>query len=155
VGQQWQRVIEPCQQVGGRQDPHPRRGQLQREGDAVQAPADRGNRRRVVVRQREHAARCLCPVDEQLRRRCRFDLTGGGSVVERRHLQRLQRVAPLVTDAQRLAAGGEHRHTRCPLEQRRDIGCPGEHMFHVVEQHEDAPVTERADQRLDHRLVLC
>ena len=43
--QQVERMIEPLQQRGGLEHAHPRRGQLERQRQAVELPADRGDRR--------------------------------------------------------------------------------------------------------------
>ncbi len=42
--QQWQRLVEALQQGDGRQELRPRRSQLDREREVVQAPADRCDR---------------------------------------------------------------------------------------------------------------
>ena len=52
--QQRQRLVEALQQGGGREELHPRRGELDREREVVQAPADRSDRSR---RQRGGARR--------------------------------------------------------------------------------------------------
>ena len=44
--QQVERVVEPLQQRGGLQHAHAGRGQLEREGQAVEPAADRGDRPR-------------------------------------------------------------------------------------------------------------
>ena len=52
-GQQRQPVVEPGQQGRGRKHLDPRRGQLDGEGQPIQAPADLGDGDRVLRGQRE------------------------------------------------------------------------------------------------------
>ena len=57
----------------------------------------------------------------------------------------------LAGDAQRRAAGGDHRDPRRGLQQRRDLPARAFDLLEVVEQQEDASLTQVRVQRLDER----
>ena len=69
AAQQPEPVIQPGQDLGRRQRPHPRRGQFDRQRDAIQTGADGRDRRPVCVVEREPIRRRRGPFGEQAARR--------------------------------------------------------------------------------------
>ena len=69
AGQQTEAIGQPRRDLLDRQRAHARGGQLERERNAVEALADAGDRRRVVVGDRERRLRRQRALDEQPRRR--------------------------------------------------------------------------------------
>ena len=67
--QQVERVIEPLEQRRGLEDSHARRGELERQRQAVEPAADRGDRRRVRGREREAGLHLLRTLEEERDRR--------------------------------------------------------------------------------------
>jgi hypothetical protein len=64
AGQQAESIVEPFQQRLGREQLDPRGGQLDRQWQAIQPPADLRQRRRILGRQREICLRRSRPLDE-------------------------------------------------------------------------------------------
>ncbi len=89
AGQQAEAIIQPGSDLIQREDPDPRRGQLDGERDPVEAAADLRHRGRVLLGERELGQHGARPVHEQLHR------LGGLDGVEiarlrRGHLERAQ-----------------------------------------------------------------
>ena len=70
-------IAQPLQQHGGTEQAHARRRQFQRERQAVEAPAEFGDRRGVVRGEREPRVHLPGPGGEQLRTRCCRALVAG------------------------------------------------------------------------------
>ena len=68
AGQQRKATLEACQQRRRRQHGHTRRGQLERERQTIEPPADSHDRINVVGRQGEAGLRRLGAQDEQRNR---------------------------------------------------------------------------------------
>ena len=108
------RSLEPLGDLLDRQRPHARRGQLDRERDAVQPPADLGDRR-GVLRRSGRSAGCdgTRAVDEQAHRLVLPQASrGGGRRREPGTASDGTRPGGLAGDAQRLAAGRQHAARR-------------------------------------------
>ncbi len=130
-----QAPVEPVQDLAGRQDPHARRGELQREGQAAEPFRDRAHGGERVVAEREVRSVGSCPVEEQGRA-----LVG----VERRHV-----VGPLAADPEQLAARHEHMHLwRSPDETGNQIGHRGQQLLEVVEHEQGRALAEVTPERL-------
>jgi hypothetical protein len=117
---------------------HARGGELDRERQAVQAPAD--------VRH----------VMGVLRRHLEIRLHRGGAIDEEAHRLRIVQHAHLVDrfarDVQRLAAGSQDAHVlACLQELLGEIRGRLEDVLAVVEDHQHALALRVARQRLDHR----
>ena len=69
AGEQTEALVELIAQLPWRENPHPRRGELDCERDAVEAPADFGNKGRVFVGEREVASDGDGALDEERDRR--------------------------------------------------------------------------------------
>ena len=140
-------LIEPRQDRLRCEHGHARRRKLDGERQTVQPCADLGDRGGVLgaeleARPHGHGARdeeldgavaqCLAAVlDARFRQ------------AERRHLQ-----APLVAQAQGLAARDEELHARRLREQLGQAGAGRHDLLHVVEDQEHLLARERARERL-------
>ena len=117
AGQQLQMLAETVEHRLRRQHVRSRRGELDRQRQAVEADADLGDRCRVGVGQLELGIDSLRAVDEQRDRRA------AGERSRRRRgigqLQRRDRILALAGDVQRLPARDEHPH---PLRGPRESG---------------------------------
>ena len=130
AGEQGQPLLEPFEQGRRREHLHARGSQLDRERQAVEAPADLGD---LAVRG-EVGATASGPLHEQLHR---FPLA-----------QRVDRDLPLAVDVQRLAARHEHGQTRTRADRLGDAGGRVEQMLEVVEHEQQALVAHRRRQRV-------
>ena len=116
AGQHRQPPVEPGEQLAGRQDLHPGRGQLDRERQAVEPPADLGQPAVVGREPRQHGLRAL---PEEL---------------DRRSLgQRPQRKLALAGDPQRLAARRQDAEVRACAQQPGDLAGGFDDLLEVVE----------------------
>ena len=148
VHQHRQPAGQPGQQVTGRQQPQPGRGQLDGQRDPVQPAADLGDGLdRRLVRRELNAGR-LRPVKEQLHRG-RF--IGGAGIPGSRQRQRGDRVLPAGPDPQRRPAGDQRDRARAGFQQP-DHGIPGgQHVLEVVQHHEHAAIAQRRPQPFGQR----
>ena len=127
----------------------PSGGKLDREGNAVQTPADIGDERRIVFTEFEFAQAFGNPLDEQLARRIGKDVGHAEPVTLRRTIQRKQPVDPFALGAKGFAAGGENMQLRgFP----NDALCQGSELvddvFAAVEdQQHPAAAQERQQPR--------
>ncbi len=140
VGQEGQPRSQAGQQRRRWQHPGARRGQLDRQRQAVEPRADLGDDRFGRLVQRKRRIVHPCPLDEEGHR--------VGSQRQRRH-----RVLPLAGQAQRGAAGDEHRQVVGIPHQRGDQRGRVEDLFEVVEQQQQAPGLEEGAQPLPHLRV--
>ncbi len=141
-GEQREPVLQRIGDLVDREHPHPRRGELEGERQAVETSADAGDRQRVRVVDGETGTDDLRPGREQLRRfrvpqfLRRRDTHG-------RSGQRWDLPDRLAVDAQYLAAGDHHVQLRALAQQvGDDLGAGGEEVLAVVEHHEMAPVAK-------------
>ena len=113
--------MQALEDFGRRQRPHPRRRQLDRQGHPIQAAADFGHRRSVVVVDGEIGSSTAGALDEQL----------DGLVGQR---QRRHPPAHFARNADRLTTGGQQRQPRRGTEQRDDqLRARIEQVFAVVQ----------------------
>jgi hypothetical protein len=134
VHQLWQPAGQPGQQVTGRQQRKPGRGQLDGQRDAVEPAADLGHR---LARRRVRRERCpsrVGPVREQLH----GGGLGGVRVARAGERERGHRVLPPGPDAQRHPAGDQDDHAGAGLEQADHGIAGGQHVLEVV-QHQQQP----------------
>jgi hypothetical protein len=143
AGEQREPVVEPGQQLVHAERPHAAGGELQRERQAVESPADRRDRGRGVGTEDEARRRRGGPRREQLhgaRRAHRGEVAGG-----RWQLQRRDLVEHLARHAERLPARGEDAQVGCGAQQLSgDRGDGVDDLLAVVE-HQEQP---RAGERL-------
>ena len=131
-----------------REDPDPRRRQLDRQREPVEADADLRHRRGVLVGH----------LEARLDRSCALDEEGDGLVlreaIERREMRRVRqaerwnRVLLLAGDAQRAAAARQHGEVRRRRQQIRDRGSGGDDLLEVVEDEQHAAIRDVLRQPL-------
>ena len=127
AGQQPEPLIQQPGDRGRAQRRHPRGGQLDRQRDPVQAPADLADRRGVSRGQGKVAACGSGALDEQ-----GYRVAGGGGRHARRRRRQRQRPQPedlLTAHAQRLPARGQDAH---PAAAAQDVRCEGRCRAHQV-----------------------
>ncbi len=148
AGEQPEPVGQPRGDLGQRQGAQPRRGQLDRQRQAVQ-PAhdlDHGRDRRLV--DGEIGADGGCPVGEQAG--CGEPEHVGDCHVRGGLGQGRHREQHLADDAQRLAAGGQDPQQRTPGEQQVGQARDSVEKMLAVVQHDDGrSVGESLDQPAD------
>ena len=148
VGEQGEAAAEPGQQRLRRQHGHPGGRQLDRQRQAVQAPADLHHRGRVLVGQHDGRAHRRGSLDEEPdglvldQRRCRHR---PGGIRER---QRRDGQDVLTGDPQQRAARDQQRDARAADHQIDQNRPGGEDVLEVVEDQEQAPRAEGAHQRV-------
>lgn len=131
--QQPKPVVERHRDLRGGQHPHPRRGELDRQGEPIDAPT--------------HGSDCVFVVgidDEVRSRRLRalVEQRENVAVVHRRDPPHL-----LASDPERLSTGGQHRHPRTRAQQELDqFATRVEHMLAVVEADHRTAITEAAGE---------
>ena len=128
AGQERENRVEALEEQLGREELRPGGGELDREREAVEAAADRLDRR-VGCELPPDGTRTL---DEERR-----------SVVGR---QRLEPVLPLARDVQRRPARGEHAHPGAGAEDRADGRRRLEQVLEVVEEEQELPAAEKPGQ---------
>ena len=127
--------MQAVKDLGQRQRPHPRRGQLDRQRHPIEARANLGHRRGIVIGDGEPGPGMAGPVGEQL----------DGFIGQR---QRRHPPAHLTRHADRLTARREQRQPRRPTQQSDDqLGAGIEQMFAVVQHHQHLTVANKP-QRL-------
>ncbi|MFC6542474.1 hypothetical protein ACFQES_37805 [Nonomuraea salmonea] len=146
VAQQREAVVEPLAQLGDAQLGQPGRGQLDRQGQALQVAADAYELVAVAVRHLEAGHDGGGPLGEQLHRLLRALAARVG------HGQRLDDERLLVGDVQRAAAGGEDRQPGRG-DQQRACGPRAvvDEVLAGVEDQEQVAVGEILAEHLHHR----
>ena len=131
AGEEGEALIEAGRQGPDADRAHPRRGQLDRQGQPVQPPADLHDRRQGAVVEPESGARLGGSLGEQL------DSGGRARFVARarcRHAQRLQQMDGLPRQPERLPAGGQDGQPRALSVETLDQGDDRvEDVFAIVE----------------------
>ena len=109
------------------------RGQLDREGNALQPGADGGDCRGVVRVQLERRRDPLGGLNEE---RDRVEARQGGDVRQPSRVRQRERwdvVGPLTSQPQPLPACDQHRDSRAARQQLRHRGRGVDDVLHVVE----------------------
>ena len=151
--QQLEPVPQPVGDLLHRQRPHPGRGQLDAQRDAVQRPAQPGHRRRVVAGQREPGPGPRGPGREQPDRLVRRQLGAAGAV--RRQVQRRHPPHRLAPHPQRLPAGRDDPQPRAPGQQQlHQRGAVADLVLAGVQDQQHVPRAQRLGQRLRQRDAL-
>ena len=110
--QQPEPIAQPAEHRLGSQDPDPRRGELDRQRQAVEADADLGDRRRVLVRDLEPGPHRPSALDEQRDRLVLGELRQRRKVGRVRQAERRNRVLLLARHLQRASAAGQDGEVR-------------------------------------------
>ena len=134
--QQREAVVEPVGELSEWECRGARRGQLNRERQAIKAAAHLSNQRGVACGDREARVGGRCPVGEQARR---VALRGAlPALVRRGCRQGANGVDAFAGNSERLAAGREHTQLGRPGQQDLDeLGAGGDEVLAVVE-HDDS-----------------
>ena len=142
-GEELEPVIQERDDFRRAQHHRVRRGELDRERDAVQPPADRRNRAEVLLVLLEIGSERTRPRDEQLDRGMlqRHVARDPGRW---RHAQRRNAVDMLPFDAQRFLAGRQDRGARTALhDQLRKARDRVDEVLAIVDDEENLPVADR------------
>ena len=148
--QQPKPLIEMGEDVGDGARTHPRRGQFDRERDAVEATTQLRQCRDVVVADGEAVARVSRPIDEQVH--------GVGSkhalgCIFARHRQRRDRHDPFAGHREPFAARGQDpRIARARHQPQRQMRRGVDHVLAVVEHQQQGTLLERLDDAIFDRL---
>ena len=153
AGQQAQRMLKPGRDRLRRQQPDPRRRQLDGQRQAVQPADNLRDRRRVLIvdgESRYHGGRAL---GEQPRR-----LAGGqgrrGRVGHRvRDRKRRDRAFLLAGNAQRGAAAHQDPQGTGFLQQPYHDRCAGQQVLEVIQDEQELPLAQLTDQVVHQRPV--
>ena len=150
AGQKGETLVEPGVQLGHRHDPQAGSGQLDGQRNAVEPPADAADNRSGPLVPGERHPVLRGAVGEE---------PHGLGVADRLHVIVVGRrvhgrnpVDALAVDAERLTAGREQRDVRAIPQQRvRELGAGVDDVLAVVQQHQQAPLADRLDERVDDR----
>ena len=112
AGEHPEALVELDGETFDRQGAHPGGGQLEGQGDAVEALTDLRHRRGVGVGDGEVRSRLAGPLDEQPHRVVGVQLLRCRGRLERRDIQRRGPPRRLTVDAERFPAGGDARARR-------------------------------------------
>ena len=146
--QQAKPVIQPVEQITGGHRSQPHRGQLDRQRQPVETPADLTGRPAVLLRKREIRSHRHRPVNQQPQR---LDLRERGDrqpLTGRGKLQRRQHDGRLPGNAQPLATGAQDPQPRTARHQRRhQLPARVQQMLAVIEHHQQPPLPQVSHQR--------
>jgi hypothetical protein len=143
-----ERLVEPVQQGRRWQQPELRRGQLDRQWQAGQPPAEFHARPQVGVRQRPGRGEQSAPLQHQCPGRGLPQL-GHRPAPGRRQRERRDRHLLLATDPERGAAGDQHRETATGGDQPGDEHGRAEQVLDVVEDEQAALTVQVTEQGLE------
>ena len=139
--------LEPGRDLRRGEDPDAGRRELQRERNAVELAADASHRRRVVAGEPESGQGGRGALDEELHRG-RGGVRGCRGAAPDGDGQGRDRPGGLPGQAERLAAGGEHRERRGRAEEIRDqAGARLDQVLAVVEDQQVGAPGHRARRR--------
>ena len=163
AGEQRQAALQAGQERRRRQEPAPGGGQLDRQRQAVEPPADRFHRRRVRLVQRESGAHRLGALGEQAHgvgaervvlvlegwsRRDGALRVGPGRYPQRRHLEGV-----LCGEPQHRPAGDQHGEARAGRQQVRQRQRGRQHVLEVVQHQQQALGAEEVSQQRQGRPI--
>ena len=151
-GQQPEPVVEPGADLFHRQRPDPGRGQFDRQRQAIERAADRGDRGGVVRADHESGAGCGGPVGEQADGLIAMRLPGRRIGAHRGHGKRWHPPDRLGRDAQRLTARDQQPQPRRVGQQlAAQLGARVDQVLAVVEGEQQQARPQRVGERLGQR----
>ncbi len=146
-------MVESSQQRCGRKDFDPRRGQLDGEGEPIQAPADLSNGDGVLRGQGEIRLHRLRSLDEEPNGVGRGNIRDAVMPIRCGEAERGDRDLTLPGDAEANAAGDQHRHVGTRAEKVGHIWSGLDDLLEVIEQEQETLAAQHRLQSLDQRLV--
>ena len=150
--QQPEPVAQPGADLLRRQDPDPGRGQLDRQRQAVERPADRGDGGRVLRTDGKSRARRGAPVREQADGLVTERVPGRRVRARGRHRQGRHPPGGLARHAQRLAARHEYRQPRRAGQQPPDhLGTRVDQVLAVIQGQEQPARPQGVGERIQQR----
>ena len=153
AGEQAQRVLQPGQDRLRRQQLDPRRGQLEGQRQAVQPAGDLGDRRRVPLVDGEVRQHRGGPLGEQAHRLAPGQRFGRGTAARVRDGERRDRAFLLAGDPQRRAAADQDAQRAGLPQQPGHRRGAGQQVLEVVQDEQDLPLVQLADQVVHQRPV--
>ena len=147
-------MVEPLQQRGGLEHAHARRRELERERQAVEPAADRGDRRRVRGGEREvlactfrRAGGRARPTGSCAARRATVTFGAGSSSGGRLNSDS----APILSGARLVAitCSAGQRET-----QRGDVFRGVDHLLEIVEHQQHAALADHGAERVERRAAV-
>ncbi len=151
AGQEGEAVLQAGQAPPGREDADPGRGQLDRQRQPVEPDADLRDRGRVLGREGEVGPDGAGALEEQGDRRVALQIRDGPGLVERGKRQRPEWELVLPRNAERGAAGHQHRQSRAGAEQVSDERGRRRNVLEVVQDQQDPARPQNARQALHGR----
>ena len=153
AGQQMEAIIQTSRDALDRKGANARRRKLDCQRNAVEALADLGDGRRVVLRQTECRAGRRRTIDEEAHRRILGQRVDRDRFLRRGHCQSRYRKAHFARHTQGLPAGRQNPRTRAPPHQAPCQCRAGLHnVLAVVEDEQEASIGDVLDQRFGHRV---
>lgn len=158
AGEQAKTIVEARAHLGDAERTHPRRGELEGQGHAVETGADLADGERVVAREHEGRIGGAHAIDEQSDRiEGGGDgddvVTGGFEPLRAGRRQGIHAARDLAIDAEGLTAGGQHAHAGCSTEQLfDDDGALPDQVLAVVEDEQQALALHVVEDALAQRL---
>jgi hypothetical protein len=142
-GQEFEPVVKQDSDLRGPQHHRARSRKLDRERNAVQPPADRGDRAEVFTVRLEIRTQRSRPGHEQLDRGvCEHGL--GRHPGRRRHAERRDAIDVLAFDTQRFAAGRQNGHAGAAADDRLGQAGRGiDQMLAIVQDQQQPPASDR------------
>ena len=155
AGKERKALLEAGQKRRRRKQANTRRGQLDRQGQAVETTADLGHRGDVLCGQGKPGLRRLRPGDEERDRRN----LAQGVLFERHALRGLRQrqgatgnsCSARMRSGSRLVASRDKR--RAGSEHRRDCGRRFDDLFEVVQHEQDGLLRQIGSEHLEQRLT--
>ena len=148
-------VSESFEQRGRWEEPDPRRGELDREREPVESPAEFGNRSRVGLVEFEGRSRGPGVLDEQGDRRLRRHSHDVAGAIDHRRSgagERGERVLALAPQVDQVTTGHDEVQPWAFVEDQGQLGSGLQNLLEVVQDQQHAIVTDRSGQGVQRGL---
>src|SRR5580700_451040 len=151
AGEQFEGQVEALANLLRRENRGPSRRKLQREREAVQAPADLDDRLHVLVRHRKARIRRLYSIGEECDRTIFHRLIRSGNAL-RGHGERRNSIDPLARNAENFTARDQERDRGTLAQQRAgDAASLENQVLAVIENDQKLFLRQIREQRLEQR----
>ncbi len=152
--QQPEHVIQPLQDLLDPERTHPRRRQLDRQGQALEAGTDGRQHRCAARRHAKVRLDRLSAFDEQLRRRKPHELVGTHDRARIGNGQRGYPPRSFARDLEGLAAGRQHAHAWAALfESLNEVGTHLDEVLAVVQHEQHLTARQVGHERVEQRSI--